>query len=459
MLEWLKKAAKGILEVSAEALEAKAFIDELLNLPRDQALKELQAKLQAVDQRAYLILTVTLAGMIGKETNSIQQLKSGRASEGRLSEDENAQSAMEVQHHASPQQRQALQLRERRLQALKIFADYTEQFHEQKSFGQAAALATPAPAPRGNTSPPISNAEPPQAPAQAAPLTTSPQPSKSEPVQTIPLNKGGPCQQCIHFRPVKPSSQSLAQAIGTTDATTSNALAKIQEDEVQQKGYEAQLKSKKEIANDELWGFRPVMSDFCGLRETEGIYPIPAVKNFGGRCTEFAPGRPKERSCSTCVHRMTSQGAAEDERLLKLYGAMAGRATIVGLSSSTADSLISRHLESVPSRKAFELSGIYAANGALATKPRYFDYCGKFSSDGQYVVCVLKNPHHTCWAWEHGSAKPVVKKEEELMAELMAANPQLPLLEKLANQGIAAGLLNYSLQCGLQSIKALGNMR
>jgi len=148
----------------------------------------------------------------------------------------------------------------------------------------------------------------------------------------------GICQQCIHYRRVKPASQLLAQAAATTDAAISNALTKIQEDETQQKGYEAQLRAKKENANDETWGFRPVMSGFCGLREdklyrdiqegkllmqegeftsrlreleVEG-YLIAEVKNFGGRCQDFEAGQPVKRSCSTCAHRIAPPGTEPD---------------------------------------------------------------------------------------------------------------------------------------------------
>jgi hypothetical protein len=213
----------------------------------------------------------------------------------------------------------------------------------------------------------------------------------------------GICQQCIHYRRVKPASQLLAQVVGTTDAAISNALLKIQEDENQQKGYEAQLKSKKETDNDVLWSFRPVMSDFCGLRETEGIYLIAEVENSGGRCTNFVPGRHEKRGCSTCVHHIEPQGAATDQALEQTYGSMAVQSLFAGVSTSTPDNLLNKHREGIASRKAFEFAGAYAAKGVLATKPQYLDYCGKFSGDEEYVVCLLQNPHHTCGAWEPDS--------------------------------------------------------
>lgn len=215
----------------------------------------------------------------------------------------------------------------------------------------------------------------------------------------------GICTQCIYFRRVKPASQFLAQAVGTTDAAVSNALVKIQEDENQQKGYEAQLKSKKEIANDEEWGFRPMMFEFCGIRETEEIYLITGVKNLGGRCTDFASGRPPKRSCNGCAYRVKAQGDATDAAVEKGYGSMAVSSIAVGLSSQRSDNLLNKYEEGIGPRRAIEINGAYTAKGVLINRPQYLDYCAKFSVEDEYVVCVMQNPHSTCQAWELKSAE------------------------------------------------------
>ncbi|KAA0231945.1 hypothetical protein EDS67_00690 [candidate division KSB1 bacterium] len=219
----------------------------------------------------------------------------------------------------------------------------------------------------------------------------------------------GICQQCIHFRRIKPASQLFVQVIGTTDAAISTALNKIGEDESQQKGSEAQVKTKRENANDEAWGFRPVMSEFCGLREKEEIYLICGVKNFGGRCTDFKAGSPPTNSCKTCVHRITPQGVARDQKMEEAYGSMARQSSATGSSTSTSDNLLNKHREGVASRKAFEISGAYNAKGRLLTRPNYLDYCGKLSADEEYVICLMHNPHHSCSAWEPTSASSAVR--------------------------------------------------
>ena len=55
------------------------------------------------------------------------------------------------------------------------------------------------------------------------------------------------CEKCKHFRRVKPPSQLLAVAIGTTDAAISNALTKMGEDEQKQKEEEYKNKIKNEL--------------------------------------------------------------------------------------------------------------------------------------------------------------------------------------------------------------------
>ena len=211
------------------------------------------------------------------------------------------------------------------------------------------------------------------------------------------------CEKCIHFRRLKPASQLLARATGTTDSAISNALAKIQEDEDQQKGYETQYKMRKEISNDEIWGFRPIMSSYCGLQEEKEIYLIAEVKNSGGKCGDFKTELAEKHSCATCVHRILPQGTARDLQLEKSFLGMSLESTAVGMSTSRADNLLNRHQEGVASRKAFEARGVYSSKGILSNKPQYFAYCKKFSTEDEYVICLLQNPYNTCSGWEPAS--------------------------------------------------------
>lgn len=223
----------------------------------------------------------------------------------------------------------------------------------------------------------------------------------------------GVCGQCIHFRRVRPASQILAAAISTTDAAISNALLKIQEDEGQQKGFEAQLKNKQALADRQAWGHQPVMSDYCGLRESEGVFLIAEVKNRDGSCPDFAAEPRPSRSCATCAHRAVAGGFRADEGLDAAYARMATDSIAVGASASTPEDLLSKHREGAASRRAFELSGAYAAKGSLAAEPRYLDWCRARSASGAHVVCVLANPYDTCAYWSEAAAERPVAAEVE----------------------------------------------
>ena len=214
----------------------------------------------------------------------------------------------------------------------------------------------------------------------------------------------GVCQKCRFFRRVKPSSQLFANVIGTADAIISNALAKIQEDEDQQRGYEAQQRMRKEIANDELWGFRPLMSGYCGLRESEDMYLISEIKNLGGRCTDFKEGAPEKQSCDRCIHNTIPEGRSKDLSRDMAFLQMSLESAAVGMTTSRPDTLLNKNQESSTSRKAFEIKSAYSSKGILSFKPQYLAYCKKFSNEDDYVICLLKNSHNTCSAWEANSS-------------------------------------------------------
>src|SRR5712692_7392553 len=114
---------------------------------------------------------------------------------------------------------------------------------------------------------------------------------------------GGSCSQCKHFRRVRPISQILANAIGTSEGAVANALAKIVDDEQKLRDSEAEYKRTKASTEHMSWATRPVMSAFCGQREDEELYLIAEVKNAGLKCEDFRPGRPQPRACTDCVYR------------------------------------------------------------------------------------------------------------------------------------------------------------
>ena len=215
----------------------------------------------------------------------------------------------------------------------------------------------------------------------------------------------GICGQCYYFRRIKPPSQLLAAVFSTAISEVTQALNKIVEDENKQRDAEAIYKKGQASADKDQWAMQPVMTEFCGFRESDGEFLICEVKNAGGECTDFKPGKPERKACVDCTHCVTPDGRARDRKRDEAYAKMSISATIVHASTSQPDSMLAQHRQGVTARKAFEVSGIYSAGGVLASKPNYASYCAMFSSEDEYVICALRNPHSTCSAWT--AATPV----------------------------------------------------
>lgn len=210
----------------------------------------------------------------------------------------------------------------------------------------------------------------------------------------------GLCQQCIHFRRSKPASQLLAQAANSTDAAIGKVLSQVQENESQQKGYEAQYLTKKDLQNDERWDYKPAVMDFCGLREAEEIYLITKIKNFGERCTDWKAGRPEKHSCDTCGFQKKPAGESEDAYTVNNLLEQMNMNAAVGTGSSLEENQINKLRENFQQQKAVEISGAYFSQGRLLVRPRYLSYCLHYSEEDSYVICALQNPHSTCAAWK-----------------------------------------------------------
>jgi hypothetical protein len=234
----------------------------------------------------------------------------------------------------------------------------------------------------------------------------------------------GICAQCTFFRRVKPASQLLARVIATTDAAVSNALTKIVEDEQKQRDAEAEFKRSQATGDNDKWVTRPVVSDYCGFKESDGMFLIAEVKNFGGGCSDFVEGRPARRACADCRHRVLPQGPREDLAVENKWMDLGASTRMLGHSSTVEDNYLVKYREGVASRKGFELLSIYAAQGVLATKPKYFDYCAALSHDDEFVICALANPYHTCAVWERA---PVgfAPKAPDADVVLVPGNPPL----------------------------------
>jgi hypothetical protein len=203
-------------------------------------------------------------------------------------------------------------------------------------------------------------------------------------------------------------SQIFAAQLDNNAGPISEALSKIVEDEQKRREAEAQDKTTAMKQTTMTWSGRPMMSNFCGLDEANEVYLIPEIKNAGQQCHDFDPMSDPPQRCGECRHRTPSRGKAEDLLVEQTTSDMSARNVTVGLSTSVPDSLLTTHREGVSKRIGFELTGAYNSAGHLAMEPRYFDYCGHYSTPDDYVVCLMRNPHHICPGW-----KPTAPTETE----------------------------------------------
>jgi hypothetical protein len=203
------------------------------------------------------------------------------------------------------------------------------------------------------------------------------------------------------------ASQLLAAVVDTTEAAVSAALGKIVEDEQKQRDSEAEFKRARATTEQEAWPRQPVMSSYCGRREGEGVYLIAEIRNRGGHCGDYQEGRPARKACLDCGNRVAAAGTARDGEREDLITQMHAEATSAQASTASPEGMLKAHREGVSARKAFELSGAYAADGRLAYRPEYLDYCRALSTDGEYAVCAIVNAHNSCTTWKPSSADHV----------------------------------------------------
>ncbi len=259
------------------------------------------------------------------------------------------------------------------------------------------------------------------------------------------MTETGPCSRCLHFRRVRPASQLLAAGMETTGPELASALAKIVEDERKLQDAEFEVKKTQGFADRDRWPARPMMSDFCGRHEAEDIYLIAEVKNRGQLCGEFEAGSPERHACIDCRHRVLAKGGAADYEAEQFYAKSISDGLAVGASISQPEAHLTEYRSGVAARKALELSGAYAGQGRLLSDPEYLDYCARFSSADEHVVCVLQNPHNTCREWEAATAAPEVAPTAVSSAEPVAfqqtqssadaAREVLPVQDTLLSEG------------------------
>src|SRR5262245_14838803 len=113
----------------------------------------------------------------------------------------------------------------------------------------------------------------------------------------------GPCSNCSHYRPDRPPSELLAKAVASNESAVLTALGKIQDDEKELDAQEQMLRVRLEQRGRKTWDARPVMSAYCGIEESAGIFHIAQIRNANMKCEQFTTTRNPVHDCATCAHR------------------------------------------------------------------------------------------------------------------------------------------------------------
>ncbi len=204
------------------------------------------------------------------------------------------------------------------------------------------------------------------------------------------------CESCRFLRRFRPLSQLLARDLGTSDQPLVAELLKIMQEERQQRDAEAELKAKLFENRDERWPYRPHISDYCGRREGDGEYLVHELKNRNGMCVDWTAGESVPRECSTCAHQQLGTGNQRDEQIMQEMALLAQNASALGTNSPDHST---NFVQLVGTKKAFEAAQAYYAGRLTGDPPDYLSSCGKFSTPGNVIPCVVQNPNGTCTAW------------------------------------------------------------
>lgn len=214
------------------------------------------------------------------------------------------------------------------------------------------------------------------------------------------------CEDCAHFRPERSLSESLR--LPDTQGTAS-VYQEIVRNDQSLRIRESEHKLMLAQNNREEWPFRPKVLAYCGLREDHGVYLAHQVKNDGLDCEDFVDrGHQSSRTCETCQHFQAASGPVEDSRL-KTEVLMGGTLT-GGMEGRSDPDRLKRELDIINSssqaRQAVEMTQAMHGGGTLPSPPRYYDYCRRYSTSNEYVLCRVKNSDGRCKGWQGQSSNP-----------------------------------------------------
>jgi hypothetical protein len=219
---------------------------------------------------------------------------------------------------------------------------------------------------------------------------------------------GTRCERCTHFRP----KRQLEELLKLTTDRPSSALDDIRKSQQQWEEDESQTLLDLLIAGDKTWPGRspPRILPYCGLEEQQRKYLVHESKDAGERCKDFVSrAETPYASCWKCAHRREARGPKRDLEERRDYGWFYDNETSYSGKNYSPDyDGLKRVRHSLEERIAERISAAMLqalhSNGEMDTVPEYYDYCGKFSKAGAYVLCRVFNYHFRCpgYSPEHG---------------------------------------------------------
>jgi RNA polymerase subunit RPABC4/transcription elongation factor Spt4 len=178
------------------------------------------------------------------------------------------------------------------------------------------------------------------------------------------------CAICEHFRKVIPPSSALPYFTGTA---ISQAMIKIEEDQVKQSVAEASFKAYLIETGKTRWDRRPIMTAYCAAKADNETYEVCEVKNRELNCPDFLMSTGFITECKNCLHlepRNENPYPAQGPLTPELY---------------------EKKLESVDAEIALELTALWATKGVPNRKVLYHDFCTLHNIARPYV-----NIHKDC---------------------------------------------------------------
>jgi hypothetical protein len=139
------------------------------------------------------------------------------------------------------------------------------------------------------------------------------------------------------------------------------------------------------------------MSDYCTLRESDGVFLIYEVKNADGSCRDHKLGQPEWHACATCSFCAPPSGKVKQNEMLMRFRQLQDVASAAG---EPGDHGLSAYISALGVQQAFEAAQAYYFGRFSVVAPDHLPVCRHFSTVQDHVPCAIANQHDRCTAWK-----------------------------------------------------------